>query len=148
VSPFPYFRTTVTKQNLIQEKIKRRFNSSNACYHSVQNLLSPHLLSKDIKNRICKTITLPLVLYGCETWFLTLREEHILRVFENRELRRIFRPKREEVTGGWRKLHNEELRDFYSLPSIIKIIKSNLLSSINVILFNKKIIKLQPYSTL
>jgi hypothetical protein len=66
-----------------------------------------------------------LVLYGCEeTWSLVLREEHILRVFENRVLRRIFGPKRDEVTGGWRKLHNEELHDLYSSPSIIRIITS------------------------
>jgi hypothetical protein len=70
-----------------------------------------------------KTIILPVVLYGCETWSLTLREEHRLRVFENRVLRRIFGPKRDEVTGEWRKLHNEELRDLYSSPSIIRIIK-------------------------
>jgi hypothetical protein len=74
--------------------------------------------------RIYKTIILPVILYGCETWFLTLREEHRLKVFENKVLRRIFGPKSNEVTGGWRKLHNEELRDFYSSPSIIRIIKS------------------------
>jgi hypothetical protein len=71
-----------------------------------------------------KTIILPVVLYGCETWSLTLREEHRLRVFENRVLRRIFGPKRDEVMGEWRKLHNEELRDLYSSPSIIRIINS------------------------
>jgi hypothetical protein len=65
-----------------------------------------------------------MVLYGCKTWSLTLREEHRLRVFENRVLRRIFGPKRVEVTGEWRKLHNEELHDLYSSPSIIRIIKS------------------------
>jgi hypothetical protein len=65
-----------------------------------------------------------VVLYGCETWFLTIREEHRLRMFENRVLRRIFGPKRNEVTGGWRELHNEELHNFYSSPSIIRIIKS------------------------
>jgi hypothetical protein len=65
-----------------------------------------------------------VVLYGCETWSLTLREEHRLRVFENRVLRRIFGPKRNEMTGEWRKLHNEELRDLYFSPSIIRIIKS------------------------
>jgi hypothetical protein len=64
-----------------------------------------------------------VVLYGCETWSLTLREEHRLRVFENRVLRRIFGPKRDEVTGEWRKLHNEELHDLYSSASIIRIIK-------------------------
>jgi hypothetical protein len=70
-----------------------------------------------------KTIILPVVLYGCETWSLTLREKHRLRVFENKVLRRIFEPKRDEVTGEWEKLHNEELCDLYSSPSIIRIIK-------------------------
>jgi hypothetical protein len=75
--------------------------------------------------RIYKTIILPVVLYGCEPWSLTLSEEHRLRVFENKVLRRIFGPTRDEVTGGWRKLHNEALRDLYSSPStrIIRIIK-------------------------
>jgi hypothetical protein len=71
-----------------------------------------------------KTILLPVVLYGYETWSLTLREEQRLRVFENRVLRRIFGPKRDEVTGCWRKLHNEELHSLYSSPSIIRMIKS------------------------
>jgi len=79
----------------------------NACYYSVQNLLSSSLLSKNIK--IYRTIILPAVLYGCETWSLTMREERGLRVFENRVLRRVFGSKRDEVTGDWRKLHNEEL---------------------------------------
>jgi hypothetical protein len=74
--------------------------SGNACYHSVQNLLSSRLLSRNIKTRIYKTLILPVVLYGCDTWSLTLREEHRLRVFENRVLRRIFGPKRDEVAGG------------------------------------------------
>jgi hypothetical protein len=86
--------------------------------------MSSRLLSKNLKIRICKTIILPVVLYGCETWSLTLREEHRLRVIENKMLRKIFGPKRDEVTGGWRKLHNEELRDLYSSPIIIRIIKS------------------------
>jgi hypothetical protein len=90
----------------------------------VQSLLSSRLLSKILKIRIYKTIILPVVLYGCETWSLTLREEHRLRVFENRVLRRIFGPKRDEVTGEWRKLHNKELHDLYSSPRIIRIIKS------------------------
>jgi hypothetical protein len=109
---------------LIQEEIKRRLNSGNACYHSVQNLLSSCLLSKNVKVRIYKTIILSVVLYGCETWYLTVREEYKLRVFENRVLRRIFGPKRDRVAGGWRKLHNEELYYLYSSPSIIRIIKS------------------------
>jgi hypothetical protein len=100
VSQFKYFGTTVTNQNLIQEEIKRRLNFGNACYHSVQNLLSSRLMSKNVKIRLYKTIILPVILYGCETWSLTLREEHKLRVFENRVLRRIFGPKRDGVTGG------------------------------------------------
>jgi hypothetical protein len=90
----------------------------------VQNLLSSPLLSKNVKVRIYKTKILPVVLYGCETWSLTVGEEHKLRVFENRVLRRIFGPKRGGVTGGWRKLHNEELHNLYSSPRIIRIIKS------------------------
>jgi hypothetical protein len=82
------------------------------------------LLSKNLKIRIYKTVILPVVLYGRETWSLTLREEHRLGVFENRVLRRIFEPKRNEVTGEWRKLHNEELHDLYSSPSKIRMIKS------------------------
>jgi hypothetical protein len=74
--------------------------------------------------KIYKTIILPVILYECETWSLTLREEHRLRVFENKVLKRIFGPKRDEATGGWRKVHNEELRDLYSSPSIIRIVKS------------------------
>jgi hypothetical protein len=109
---------------LIQEDIKRRLNSGNACYHSVQNLLSSRLLSKNVKVRIYKTIILPVVLYVCETWSLTAREGHKLRVFENKVLRRIFGPKRDGVTGGWRKLHNEEIHNLYSSPSIIRIIRS------------------------
>jgi hypothetical protein len=79
---------------------------------------------KNLKIRIYKTIILPVVLYGCETWSLTLREEHRLRVFESNLLRRIFGHKKDEVAGEWRKLHNKELHDLYSSPSIIGIIKS------------------------
>ena len=82
------------------------------------------LLSKNLKIKIYRTITLPIVLYGCETWSLTLREEHRLRVFENRVLKRIFGPKRDGVTGEWRKLHNEELNSLYSSPNIVRVIKS------------------------
>jgi len=90
----------------------------------VQNLLSFRLLSKNLKIKIYRTIILPVVLYGCETSSLTLREERRLRVFGNRLLRRVFGSKRDEVTGEWRKLHNEELRDLYSLPNIVRVIKS------------------------
>jgi hypothetical protein len=109
---------------LIQEEIKRILNSGNASYHSVQNLLSSQLLLKNLKIKIYRTIFWPVVLCGCETWSLTLREEHRLGVFENRVLRRIFGPKRDKETGDWRKLHNEELHDLYSSPSIIRIIKA------------------------
>jgi len=98
VELFKYFGTTLTNQNSIQEENKSRLKSGNACYHSVQNLLSSSLLSKNLKIKIYRTIILS-VLYGCETWSLTLREERRLRVFENRVLRRIFGPKRDEVTG-------------------------------------------------
>jgi len=77
----------------------------------VQNLLSSSLLSKNVKIKIYRTVILPVVLYGCETWSLTLRKEHKLRVFENRVLRSIYGPKRDKVTGEWRKLHNEKLND-------------------------------------
>jgi hypothetical protein len=81
-------------------------------------------MSSNLKVKIYKTIILPVVLYGCETWSLTLREEHRLRVFENRVERRIFGLKRDEVTGELRKLHNEELHDLYSSPDIIRQVKS------------------------
>jgi hypothetical protein len=86
--------------------------------------LSSRLLSRNVKVKIYKSIILPVVLYGCETWSVTLREEHSLRVFENRVLRRIFGPKRNEVTGEWRKLHNEELHNLYSSPDIFRQVKS------------------------
>jgi hypothetical protein len=82
-----------------------------------------------VKIKIYKTIILPVVLYGCETLSLTLREEHRLRVFEKRVLRRIFGPKSDEVTGCWRKLHNEELHGLYSSPSITRVIKARRMRS-------------------
>jgi hypothetical protein len=106
----------------VHDEIKSRLNSGNACYHSVQNLLSSSLISKNLKIKIYKTVILPVVLYGCETWSLTLKEEHRLRVFENRVLR-IFGPKREE-NGSWRKMHNDELQSLYSSPNIPRVIKS------------------------
>jgi hypothetical protein len=86
--------------------------------------LSSRLLSRNLKTKIYKTIILPVVLNECETWSLTLREEYRLRVFENRVLRRIFGPKRDEVMEGWRKLHNKLLYGLYSSPSIVRVIKA------------------------
>jgi hypothetical protein len=99
MAKFKYLGTTLTDQNYMHEEIKSRLNSGNACYHSVQSLLSSRLLSRKVKVKIYKPIILPSVLYGCETWSLTLREEHRLRVFENRVLRRIFGLRRNEVMG-------------------------------------------------
>jgi len=82
------------------------------------------LLSRKLKIKIYKTIILPVVLYGCEAWSLTLREERKLRVFENMVLRRIFGPRRDEVTEEWRRMHNEELNDLYSSPNTVRVIKS------------------------
>jgi hypothetical protein len=100
VAQFKYSGTTVENQILIQEEVKERLNSGDAFYHPVQNLSSSRLLSRNVKIRIYKSVICPVVLYGCETWSLTLREEHRLRVFGNRVLRRIFGPKRDEVIGG------------------------------------------------
>jgi len=90
----------------------------------VQNFLSSRLLSKNKQIKTDKTIILHVVLYGCENWSLTMREECRLRVFENRVLRRIFGSKREKVIGEWRKLHNEALNDLYSSSNIVRVIKS------------------------
>ncbi|KAJ4445965.1 hypothetical protein ANN_12651 [Periplaneta americana] len=127
VEKFKYLGATVTNINDTWEEIKHRINMGNACYYSVEKLLSSSLLSKNLKVRIYKTVILPVVLYGCETWTLTLREEHRLGVFENKVLRKIFGAKRDEVTGEWRKLHNTELHVLYSSPDIIRNIKSRRL---------------------
>ena len=104
VEEFKCLGTTLKNQNSIQEEIKCRLKLGNACYYSVQNLLSSSLLSKTRKIRIYRTIILLVFLYGCETWSLTLIEEIRLRVFENRVLRRVFGPKRDEVTSGMEKI--------------------------------------------
>jgi hypothetical protein len=123
VEQFKYLGTTLTNRNSIQEEIKSRLKSGSVCCHSVQDLLSSSLLSKNRKIKIHRTITLSVVLYRFETWSLTLREVHRLRVFDNMVLRRIFGPKRDEVTGEWRRQHNEELNELYSSSNIIRVIK-------------------------
>jgi hypothetical protein len=103
------------------KKIKRRLNLGHTCYHAVQNLLYVYIISKNLQIKISRT--LPVVLYGYEIWPIILRKEHRLRPFENAVLRRIFGPKREEVMGDWRRLH-EECHNFYVSPNITRVIKS------------------------
>ena len=117
---FRYLGVTLTNTNVIREEIKRRINMGTACYYSLEKILSSRLLSKKLKVKTYKTIILPVVMYRCETWSLTLREEHRLRVFENKVLRKIFGAKKDEITGEWRKLDNAELHALYSSPNIIR----------------------------
>ena len=113
---FKCLGTALTNRNCIQEEIKSRLKSGNACCHSVQNVLCCSLLYKNINIKIYRTVILPIVLCGCETWSLILGQERRLRVFENRVfekrvVRRIFGTKKDEVTEEWSRLHNEELND-------------------------------------
>ena len=101
-------------------------DAGNSCYYSVQTLLSSRLLPMNLNIKIYKTIILSIVLYGCEAWSLTLREEFRLRIFENRILRRIFGPKRDK-NGEWTRLHNVELHSLYRSPNIVRLIKSRRL---------------------
>ena len=95
-----------------------------ACHYSLEKISSSRLLFKKLKINTYKTIILPVVLHGCDTWPLALREEHRLRVFENKVLRKLFGVKRDEITGEWRKFHNAELNALYSSPNIIRNLKS------------------------
>jgi hypothetical protein len=124
VEEFKYLGATLTDQNSIDEEIKSKLKLGNGCYYSVQNLSYSRLLSGNLKIKIYRIIILTVVLYVCETWSLTLRAERRLRVFKNRVLRRVLAPKRDEATGEWRMLHNEELNDLYSLPNIVRVVKS------------------------
>ena len=92
---FKYLGVTVTNTNNIREEIKRRINVGNICHYSLERILSPYLISKKLKVKTYKTIIVPVVLYGCATWSLTLREEHRSRVFENKVLMKIFGAKRD-----------------------------------------------------
>ena len=119
-----YLGPNLTNQNSIQEEIKSRLMSENACCHSVQNILFSSLLFKKKMIKIYRTVILPVVLHECESWSLTLPAQRRLRVFENRVLRRIFGPKGDGVTGDCRKVHNEELTDLSCSTNINQVIKS------------------------
>ena len=122
VEQLKYFGTNLTYKISIWEKNKNRWKMENAYYHLVQNLLSSSFLSKNIKIKKYGTIILPVVLYGYETWSLTVMEKLRLKVLEKRLLRRIFGPKTDEIAKKWRRLLNEELNELYLLPKIIQII--------------------------
>ena len=120
VETFKYLGSLLTNQNSVQEEMKCRLKAGNSCCHSVQTLLSSRLLSKNLKIKIYKTIILLIVLNGCEAWCLILMEKSRLRIFENRVLRWIFLPKRDE-NGEWRKLHYEEHHSLYRSPVIVRM---------------------------
>ena len=120
-------RSNSNRYKYMREEIKLRINMGNACYYSLEKILSPRLLSKKLKVKTFKTIILPVVLYICETWSLSLREEHRLRVFENKVLRKIFGAKKHETTREWRKLDKAELHALYSSRNIIRSLKSRRL---------------------
>jgi len=117
----------VTSKNEVTEEIKSRLVSGNACFYSVQKLLTSRLISSKLKLKIYGTVILPVILYGCESWSTTLADEHKLRVFENKILRKIYGPKRDETTGEWRRLHNEGLHGLYDSPDVVKVMKSRRL---------------------
>jgi hypothetical protein len=122
VSNFDYLGMRLSNRNSFEEEVKMWLGSGNGSCHSAQTEPS-RVLCQNVTIKIHQIMILPVVQHGSETWSLTVREEHKLRVFENRLLRRIFGPKRDGVTGGWRKLHNEELHNLYSPPSINRITK-------------------------
>ena len=123
VKTFKYLGSLVKNLNYVHEEIKCRIKAGNSCYYSVPTLLSSRLLPKNFKIKIYKTIILSVLLYGRETWSLTLKEEKRLRVFENRILRRVFGHKR-DGNGEWRRLHHEELYSLYHSPNIVGVFKS------------------------
>ena len=109
---FKIFRNNVNKSKFYSGRNEEQIEVKECLLLFCAEFLSSSLLSKNLKTKIYRTIILPVVLYGCETWSLTLREERRLRLFENRVLRSVFGPKMDEVTGEWRKLQDEELSDF------------------------------------
>ena len=127
INPLKCGRVQIFGENPNQSILHLWSKSGNAEYRLVHNILSPILLSKNIKFEIHRIIILPIVLYGCETWSLTLKEECRLREFENRALWRIFEPKTDKLTGEWRKLLNEELHDLYFSQNIMQVIKSKIM---------------------
>jgi hypothetical protein len=127
---FKYLGRTLKYQHFIEGEFKSRMKSGNACYLSVQNIWSSSLLSENIKITIYRTTILPVVLYGCETWLLTLMEECRLRVSENRVLTKMLGTKRNDVTGDWRRLHNAKLNDLYLSTNTIRVIKKNVMGGI------------------
>jgi len=118
--------TCVRSKNEVTEEINSRLVSENACFYSVQKLLTSRLISRKLKLKIYRTFILPVILYGCESWSTTLANEDKLRVFENTVLRKIDGPKRDEMTGEWRRIHSEELHGLYDSPDV-KIMKSRRL---------------------
>jgi hypothetical protein len=123
VEQFKYMGTHINP-SCIHEEIKSKQKSGNDCYNLVKNLLSSSSLSKNIKMKIHITIIWPVVLYGCATWSVTLREEHRLRVFENRVLRMTIGSTRDKIIGEWKRLQNAELYNLYSPPNITWVNKS------------------------
>jgi len=117
---FKYLGAYVTNKNEVTEEMKSRLVSGNAFFYSVKKLLTSRLISRKLKLKIYKTVILSIILYGCESWSTTLADEHTLRVFENKVLRKIYGPKREEMTGEWRRLHNEVLHGLYDSPEVVK----------------------------
>jgi len=120
IETFKYYRAYVISKNEATD----RLISGNACFYSVQKLLTSRFISRKMKLKIYRTVILPVILSGCESWSTTLADEHKLRVFENKVFRKIYGPKRDEMTGKWRRLHNEELHGLYDSLDVVKILKS------------------------
>ena len=116
--------TTLTYQNSTQEDNYSTLQSGNACCHLAKNLLSSSLLPQIIKIKTLRTVILSFILYGYENWSLILKEENLLRVIQNKVLRRIFGPERDKVTGEWREPYNEVLNELNFSPNIIRVIES------------------------